>query len=191
MKIYVSLSLDANSSELKSFLEGVDHLKRLGHNVVYIKDVDNKKVRDNSSKIFNTSEKSIKDADVILAEVSNLDSKVGYEIAKAFSEKKIVVAFEHDKNNIVHPIIHGNKSKSLIVKKYNNNNIVEVMNKALKEASTKLDSKFILIISPEIDRYLDWSSKNNRMHKAQVVREAIEYVMSKDKEFKNSLKDHE
>jgi len=184
MKIYVSLSINQDSNEIKAFMEGIEHLKKLGHNVLYISDIDKKKLKENSTKIFANSEKHLKDADIVVAEVSDLDSKVGYEIAKAFSEKKIVIAFEHEDNDKVHPIIHGNNSKNLIHQKYNPKTIIQTMSKAIKEASSKLDSKFILIISPEIDRYLEWSSQTKRMHKAQIVREAVEYVMNKDKEYK-------
>jgi len=184
MKIYVSLSLSQDSSELKTFMEGVDHLKKLGHNILYLSDLDKSKLKENSSKILNNSEKHLKNSDIVIAEVSSLDSKVGYEIARAFSEKKIVIAFEHENNKEIHAIIHGNESKNLINQKYNEKNIVQSMNKALKEAASKLDSKFILIISPEIDRYLEWAGQAKRMHKAQIVREAVEYVMSKDKDYK-------
>jgi len=55
-----------------------------------------------------------------------------------------------------------------------------------KEIETnKIDSKFILIISPEIERYLQWASKTKRMHKAQIVRLALEASIKKDKEYMN------
>jgi hypothetical protein len=57
----------------------------------------------------------------------------------------------------------------------------------MKEASSRLDSKFILIISPEMDRYLNWASKVKRTHKAQVVRAALEVMIKKDKEYKDYI----
>src|SRR5688572_14944918 len=149
MKIYVSLPLNYNSNEFKSFSNAISLLKRLGHNVVDLSDSKSK----DATKFFNTSEKAIKDTDVVIAEVSKSDSKVGYEIARAFSEKKIVIALENEKTKSEsNPIIHGNKSRSLVYKKYSDKNAEDVITKALKEAASKLDSKFILIISPEIDR---------------------------------------
>ncbi len=184
MKIYVSLPLNYNTNDFKSFTNAVSVLKRLGHNVVDSSEIKSK----DATKLFNSSEKAIKDTDVVIAEVSKSDSKVGYEIARAFSEKKIVIALESDKGKSeTNPIIHGNKSRSLVYKKYSDKNAEDVVQKALKEAASKLDSKFILIISPEIDRYLDWASQNKRMHKAQIVRNALETIIKKDKDYRNYI----
>jgi len=49
--------------------------------------------------------------------------------------------------------------------------------------------KFILIITPEIDRYLEWSSIERRMHKSQVVRAAIEKVIKRDGEYQDCIRD--
>jgi hypothetical protein len=49
--------------------------------------------------------------------------------------------------------------------------------------------KFIFIISPEIDKYLEWVSNERRMHKSQIVREAIENQANKDKEYQEFLRD--
>lgn len=187
MKIYVSLPLNFDEKELKSFLEGVAHLKKLGHNVLEHTSgkVENK---DHAARLFTNSEKAIKDTDIVIAEVSNSDSKVGFEIARAFNEKKFVIALENvEKAEKVNPIIHGNKTKSLIHKKYSSTDIIAVIESSLKEAASKLDSKFILIISPEIDRYLDWASQTKRMHKAQIVRNALEQTMKKDREYRTYL----
>lgn len=188
MKIYISLPIESNETKLSSFLEGVSHLKKLGHNILET-GRNNTKTKDNTFKYFTHSEKSIKDADIVIAEVSEVDGKIGYEIAKTVSEKKLVIALENEiAKSKQNPIIHGNSSKNIIYQKYNKSNIVKILDNSLKEASKRLDSKFILIISPEIDRYLDWSSQNKRMHKAQVVRTALENAMKKDRDYQESLK---
>src|SRR5690348_2172248 len=60
---------------------------------------------------------------------------------------------------------------------------------ALKEIESQLDSKFILVISPEINRYLEWASTEKRMHKAQIVRGAVEELSYKDKRYQQFLKE--
>jgi nucleoside 2-deoxyribosyltransferase len=187
MKIYVSLPLDFEEEDMKAFVDGVNHLKKLGHNVVDTTG-HNAKSKENAEKLFSHSDKSLKDTDIVIAEVSKSDSKVGYEIAKAFNEKKFVIALENEEaTEQVNPIVHGNKSKNLMHTKYHKKNITTVIENTVKEAAKRLDSKFILIISPEIDRYLDWSSTTKRMHKAQIVRNALEQMMKKDKDYKNYL----
>lgn len=187
MKIYVSLPLSFEEKDMESFMEGISHLKKLGHNVVDTTGHHAKTV-EHAEKLFTHSDKSLKDTDIVIAEVSRSDSKVGYEIAKAFNEKKFVIALENEEaSGKVNPIVHGNKSKSLMHNKYHKGNITAVIEESVKEAAKRLDSKFILIISPEIDRYLDWASTTKRMHKAQIVRNALEQTMKKDKDYKNYL----
>lgn len=190
MKIVISLPYEANETKLKPFIEGVSHLKRLGHNVNDVSDSTGKKSmsKDALAKLMSKLDKSIKETDILIAEVSYADSKVGYEIARALDEKKVVIMLEDEKSNsTLSPFIQANGSRTLIHKKYNSKNIIDVVDKSLKEAASKLDSKFILIISPEIDRYLEWGSQTKRMHKAQIVREALELMMKKDKEYKTYL----
>jgi hypothetical protein len=185
MKIVISTPLNASVTQLKAFNEGITHLKRLGHNVV--ESSANKKAEE-ASKSFSKIDKAIKDTDILIAEVSYADSKVGYEIARALDEKKVVIALKDNKSkeNIYPPLSDGNIS-TLVYKSYSANDIVSIMESALKEAEGKLDSKFILIISPEIGRYLDWAAQTKRMHKAQIVRNAVEAIIKKDREYKNYI----
>lgn len=98
---------------------------------------------------------------------------------------------EDEKNSNKYAVVHGNNSKQLIQYTYNAKNIIETINEATKEAISKLDSKFILIISPEMDRYLNWASKVKRTHKAQLVRSALEALIKKDKEYKDYIDGNE
>lgn len=182
MKILVASPLNHDSKELEIFNEGVKFLRKIGHNVS--ETTNGSKNSKDIEKNFNRNDKLIKETDILVAEVSNADSKVGYEIARAIDEKKVVIAFENEKSKDTLSIIHGNNTKQLIVKSYNKNNINQVIEESLKDAEGKLDSKFILIISPEMDRYLNWASKTKRTHKAQIVRSAVEQMIKKDKEYR-------
>lgn len=169
MKIFVSIANNQTKHNLK---DGIEALKRIGHNVSI------------SDKISEKNDKQIKDCDLLIAEVSELNYKQGFEIARALDEKKVVIALEEESANNSKDLP---KNKSLIIKKYSQKDLALTLEKALKEAEGKLDSKFILIISPEIDRYLEWASQNKRMHKAQLVRNAVEQQMKKDKDYKEYL----
>jgi len=188
MKILVLNNNEIDKKNLKHFRKAVDNLKRLGHNLKDDSEFKAKKEKD-IVKFQKKIEKSIKDTDIVIAEITNPDAKLGYDIAKAIAEKKIVVALRQEGAKVVEtPAIHGNKSKSLLKKEYNAENVLEIVDKAIDEAKKKLDTKFILIISSQIDRYLDWAAQTKRMHKAQIVRNAIEDTMKKDKQYKNYLK---
>ncbi|KXK09749.1 MAG: hypothetical protein UZ20_WS6002000317 [candidate division WS6 bacterium OLB21] len=95
-----------------------------------------------------------------------------------------------DKNPNPSNIIKASASSKLLTfAEYKDNTTIEKATvDFVYSVKSMLDTKFILIISPEIERYLEWVSDNRRMHKAQVVRRAVEDTMEKDKEYKDYLK---
>src|SRR5690606_21651704 len=107
-------------------------------------------------------------------------------------EKKVVIAVYDEKSNVsarrIAPLL-GNPSKHIIYKGYKEDDIDAIIEEGIKVAKDQMDTKFILIISPEIDRYLQWASEERRMHKAQVVRTAIEETMANDAEYQQFLED--
>ncbi len=190
MKILTVYNQDYEEKQNQAFNRAVEYLKKQGHNLKL--DLDLRKGSGNKAedldKFQSKLDKAIKDTDIIFTEISNADAKVGFDIAKAISEKKIVVALQkEDKKERMFSSIHGSNERNLIIMKYTESNILDVVNQALEDAKSKLDTKFILIISPEIDRYLDWAAQTKRMHKAQIVRNAIENTLKRDKEYKTYL----
>ena len=189
MKILVVYKNKYNQGEYRTFSKALDGLKSLGHNIKT--DLEFRSGNDQKSveQFQKNLEKSIRENDVILTDITDPDTKIGFDIAKAISEKKIIIALRK-KSKSKTPIlpIEGSKSKSFIVKDYTEKNLSEVATEAIEAAKSKLDTKFILIISPEIDRYLDWASKTKRMHKAQIVRNSLELSIKKDKDYKNFTK---
>lgn len=138
--------------------------------------------------VFKRNTEFIKNADLVVAEVSLTDSGVGYEISYALNLKKPVLAlYNEDSIEPTAPPIAVGKNKLLTFKKYKASDVEKIIAKYMQDVRKQMDTKFILIISPEIDRYLEWASEFRRMHKAQVVRESVEAMMKKDKEYKAYL----
>ena len=141
-------------------------------------------------EIYRRNEKIILNSDVVVAEVSMSDSGVGYEIALALNNRKPVLAMYNEESvEPTAPPIMAGKSKLLTFVKYKEDEIPQIIDKYLKEVKRKIDTKFILIISPEIDRYLEWASDYKRMHKAQIVRNAVEKEMENDPDYEKFLKE--
>ncbi len=129
---------------------------------------------------------SIKNCEVIIAETSLQIASIGFLIATALNQKKPVLALYHvDSPMKVSTTLKGTaqKNKMLHYREYSESKLDENLSSFMKEIKNYLDTKFILIISPEIDRYLEWASQNKRMHKAQIVRDAVEKMMSEDAEW--------
>lgn len=138
-------------------------------------------------EIYVEASHRIKDADFVVAEASDfLSPGLGYELGLAIQLKKpVLVAMSKDSKHVMSEVIEGNPSKYFTLEKYSTSDELKtVVEKFFKEAKGKLDTKFILIISPEIDRYLEWAADHKRMHKAQIVRNAVEKQMEEDDEWK-------
>lgn len=128
----------------------------------------------------------LKKIDFLVVEASNPANGIGFLVATALSEKKPVLALVEAKSNKTKEEFwdFAAKSKLLTFVEYDQKTLASSINQYLDQVKKVIDTKFILIISPEIDSYLQWASENRRMHKAQVVRRAVEEVMREDKEYK-------
>ncbi len=196
MKVYFVASIigrDEKSKEWQKLV--VQAMKKQGLDVDTINLYTERKKLMNETeedmlRAFKRNTKKIKDSDIVVAEVSVSDSGVGYEIAYAISLHKPVLAlYNEEAIEPTAPPIQVGRQKLLTFAKYNRKNIGDVLKKFFKEVKNYLDTKFILIISPEIDRYLEWAAEYRRLHKAQIVRNALEKIMKNDKEYKKYLKE--
>ncbi len=134
--------------------------------------------------------KAQKETDVLIADVTDVSAGVGYAIAMAISGKKpaLVLLREDQKHKFSHNQITAG-SKLITFKTYASiEEITKLVDRFLEEAKQKIDTKFILIIPPDIDRYLSWAGDYRRVHKAQIVRNAIEKEMKKDKDWRDYCK---
>lgn len=149
--------------------------------------------RINFAKAYKRNLNSIKLSDIVIAEISDMSSGVGFLIPIALSLRKPVLAlYKEDSKDISATIMGSDKlSKGLFYKKYSSKTLKNVIQNFLNEAKDILDTKFILIISPEIDHYLEWAADFRRMHKAQIVRNAVEKEMENDEDYQNFLKEKE
>jgi hypothetical protein len=165
-------------------------------NVFYADDKIDIELEENDEKSIlgsvKTRQDALKNADVLIADITDGSAGVGYNIHTALSLKKPVLVLREkseSKKRVHHPITTG-KIKLITYKEYSNQEEAKLhIRKFMNGARKMLDTKFILIISPEIDRYLEWAADNKRMHKAQIVREAVEDMMTKDQEYKKAAKD--
>lgn len=190
MKIYLSIP-HKNREEFGYFIDAVKQLEKEGHKIYDIYDDEPypqpDKVEYHVDK-FKESEKALKQADMIIIEATYPGRRQGYEIARGLDERKVVLSlYSEEKGTISTPSLMGNTSKYFSFEAYTKDNIEKLLKDAIQDAKTKLDTKFILIISPEIDRYISWASDQRRLHKAQIVRSAVESMMEEDKEYQEYL----
>jgi len=128
---------------------------------------------------------SIKNSDILVAEVTNLSSGIGFLISTALNLKKPVLAlyFGPSHKQLSTTLKGSASNKLMFFREYDTDTYKDVITKFLQKVKSITDTKFILIISPDIDKYLEWASDYKRMHKAQLVREAVEAYMENDKDW--------
>lgn len=146
--------------------------------------------------IFLLSQKRITRSDLIIGEMTYESTGLGYDIAQAsLQNKPILILYDQKISKLSNNPIFGNESNRIFIENYlldNNQDIIkEVIQNFMFQAKRLLDSKFILIIPPEIERYLSWASNKKGIRKAEIVRDAMDNFIEKDKDYDNYLKDLE
>lgn len=136
--------------------------------------------------------KQLNNADIVITENTFSVAGVGYDIATAINLRKPVLVLKlRDKTKFGPHPLNTLENRLLTYTEYTEEKLEKILKNFLKRAQEKLDTKFILIISPEIDRYLEWTGDHRRMHKAQIVRNAVEKGMVNDEDYQAHLKKQE
>jgi len=169
----------------KNYNEIASQLENSGNRIIQFK-LSAAKNSELAARDYQKLISQLKKIDFLVVEASNPANGIGFLVATALSEKKPVLALVEAKSNKTKEEFwdYAVKSKLLTFVEYNQKTLTSSINEYLDQVKKVIDTKFILIISPEIDSYLQWASENRRMHKAQVVRRAVEEVMREDKEYK-------
>lgn len=199
MKVYYTASYAFREENKEIYDKTSNYLKKLfgDKNVYYANDQIDIPFSDdeNQHDILTATkyrEKALKNSDILIADVTQGSAGIGYNISLAVSLKKpvLVLRKKTKKEKVVHHLIDSGKVKQIKYKEYETAEDIQALVKEFVQTSKEImDTKFIMIISPEIDRYLEWASDYKRMHKAQIVRTAIEDYMADDKEWKEYMEE--
>jgi predicted DNA-binding protein len=195
MNIYFTTSGKFYKEYRKLYDKIIDTLTKLTGEKPYIAlgDIDYEKASE--KEITNAVKRMVKqlhNADIVITDNTFSVAGVGYDVATAINLKKPVLVLKLKSKTKPGPhTLNTLENRLLTYTEYTEEKLEEILNNFLKSAKEKLDTKFILIISPEIDRYLEWAGKNRRMHKAQIVRNAVEKELKTDEDYKAHLKQQE
>lgn len=124
----------------------------------------------------------VKDADIVVMEVSGHSVSIGYLIGKALENSKPVIALYKKGHTPV--FLKGIVDQKLIFVEYDENNYLSVIDTALKKAKSVIDVRFNFFVSPKILTYLDWIAQKRMVPRSVFLRNLIEKELKKDKEFK-------
>jgi hypothetical protein len=131
---------------------------------------------------FQKLTKKLKQADLVVAEISTPSISIGYEVTHALELSKPVVVLHTKGNGAV--MLEGMKHEKLQVVEYSPDSLEEKLKKALTEAQKSVDVRFNFFVSPKILAYLDWVAQKRMVPRSVFLRDLIEKELRKDKEFR-------
>lgn len=126
--------------------------------------------------------KRIRNCDIFVAEISYPSSSIGYEIGYAVAQSKpILLLRSDDLKNKPGSAIRGNNSNLLNLLTYNQNNLVNQINKFLKKAQKGIFAKRLPIefTQGQVDFIEKLQSINKKSFNA-TVREIIDNAINED-----------
>jgi hypothetical protein len=189
MKIYFTASLSGKKEYGENYQKIIKALDELDFDVEadHIMGVEYSKIlkQTPNEKIsfYKKTNRSIKSADLILAEVSFPSVNVGHEITLALDYNKPVIAL-HLPGKEPH-LLEGIVSEKLKVVSYTLDNLKQVIEEVLDASKSQMDVRFNFFIPPKIGAYLDWIAKHKKLPRAVFLRRLIEEHMRRNKEYKD------
>ena len=126
---------------------------------------------------YKSTIKGVKEADVVVAEVSLHSMSMGYVVNKALEfGKPVIVLYLPGFEPF---FFSGINDEKLQILEYEKNNVDKILKKALASAQDQVDVRFNFFVSPQIMAFLDEVSKEKRVPRAVFIRELIENEMKK------------
>lgn len=194
MNIYFACSSTEIEKHKETYLQVVRSIRELGHKISI--DWLEKSLEDGKSDqewkeiIKREGIRALKGSDALIAEVSLPSSSVGYQVALAISNKRPVLClYSADFGEKKPPkVINASSSPFLRVNKYSGSTLKQTVSKFLASLAGERLVRFNFIITPEIKEYLDWSSKDGKNSKSEILREKMNEIIINDKEYQRYLK---
>lgn len=178
MKMYYNFSARGLKDYRKEYTAINDLLRKLGHNPTFSPDFSSNA----EENIYSCSEETLQNiyteaitainrADLIILEVSIHSFSQGFLLNEALDKHKPVIALYHTSVKPAFSI--GILSENLQVVEYNLQSLPDVLTEALKFAQEKIDIRFNMFLSPEVNNYIKWAAKKNHTQKANFIRSLV------------------
>jgi len=189
MKIYFTCSARANNELKHNYRQIYSLIESFGNTHLddYLRDNDASKIyfgtHEENLKLYKHAIECIKNADVVVLEVSTHSLSMGYLLQQGLSMGKPVIALYVVGNKPV--FVSGIDNERLQLVEYTPASLSEELTIALQNAQENTDVRFNFFISPAIGRYLDWISKVKKIPRSVYLRALIEKEISQNQEYKD------
>ncbi len=123
----------------------------------------------------------IKQADMVVIEVTIHSLSLGYIMQRALSLNKPVVALYLEESKPV--FAEGIDNEKLLLVEYTQDDLASVLKEAISYSEDQQDSRFNFFVSPQHQNYLSWIAHNRRIPRSVLLRKLIESEMESDTDY--------
>ena len=202
MKIHFGCSTSELEVYGRNYLDICNILRDTGHtltrdwieNAVATLDAYKKgKLKVDTVDIYNKAVQSILASDAVVIEGTVSSFSIGHQVTLALSKNKPTLVLLYNdgsekKNKLQSSFILGIKSPLLSVSKYSSKEDLKRILSDFLNKSTGPSVKFNIVLSKEIESYLDWASFFYKVNKSEFIREIIvKHMNDNDHEYKKYI----
>lgn len=196
MKVCFACSTSELATRKNTYRKIVALIKEMGHSLTRdwleeaIKIVENKAVDTlDREDVYNKVLGSILASDVMIIEGTVTSFSVGHQVTLALSKNKPTlfliqksISKKHGKPKDSY--LAGITSPLLTVVEYDDSNIADILNDFLNNNGGKPVVKFNIVLTKEIENYLNWASFTHKLNKSEFIRNLIlKHMKDEDKQY--------
>jgi len=192
MKVHFACSTSELEKYKGNYLKICNLIKEMGHTITRdwieeaIQIVKEKKVNSlDREETYNKVVSSILASDVAIIEGTVASFSIGHQITLGLSKNKptlFLISKQEAKKNVKvkNSFLAGINSPLLKVVEYDDSNLADTLNDFLNNNGGRPVVKFNIVLTKEIENYLDWSSFTNKVNKSEFIRNLILKHMKDD-----------
>ena len=189
MRIYFTGSLHNRNIDREIYEQIISQVELMGHSVKSDHIMDTlaidleKQSASQRQAYYQQMKKWISSAEAVVCELSYPSTiNIGHEVSLALDMGKPIVGLYQKGREP--GVLQGLASEKFILLEYSENELKNVIEYGLEEATSQIDVRFNFFVSPEIQQYLDWIAKYKRTPRAVYLRELLERDMKENKDWK-------
>ena len=197
MKIHFACSTSELDTYKESYRQICRLIKEMGHTItrdwleeaVALTDSNSVNSLDRE-EVYNKVVSSILAADVVVIEGTVASFSVGHQVTLGLAKNKptlflVKKSNAHKKNGKPKTtFLAGLSSPLLTVAEYDESNLPDILNDFLNNNGGRPVVKFNIVLTKEIESYLDWASFTKKTNKSQFIRSLILNHMREDPQYR-------
>lgn len=195
MKVCFACSTSELATRKDTYRKICTLIKEMGHSITRdwleeaIEIVENKAVGTlDREDVYNKVLGSILVSDVMVIEGTVASFSVGHQVTLALSKNKptlfLIKKSAGKKHGKKDSFLAGISSPLLTVVEYDDSNLADILNDFLNNNGGRPIVKFNIVLTKEIESYLNWASFTHKLNKSEFIRNLIlKHMKDEDKQY--------